>query len=110
MNNCTVAELLKDHPHPTIAIIHGCGKSYTGTEMRAIAKRVRDLVKMIQEINPATVITIKPLNSKLPMCVIENQTLHINAISTVALHVTSRAIKIGKWHKHMARLGETVTL
>jgi hypothetical protein len=110
MNNCTVVELLKDYSLPSVTILHGCGNSYHGAERRATAKRVRDLVKVIQEVNPATVITISPIDPKLPMCVIENRTQHLCAISTVALYVTTRSIKIGKWHKHMSRLGNTVTL
>lgn len=110
MNNCTVAELLKGHPFPTVAIVHGFGASYVGVEQRATKRRVRELVKMIQEVNPAAVITITPMDPKSPMCVIEDRTHHISSISTVALFVTDRAIKIGKWHKHMARLGEGVVL
>lgn len=110
MKECTVAELLKGHLYPSVAIVHGYGESYFGIERRATNKRVRELVKVIQDVNPATVVTITPMDPKSPMCVIEDRTQHIGAISTIALFVTDRTIKIAKWHKHMARLGESVIL
>lgn len=110
MDECSVAELLKGHLFPSVAIVHGFGKSYGGVAQRATNKRVRELVKMIQEVNPATVITITPMDPKSPISVIEDRTHHVGAISTVALFVTARSIKIGKWHKHMRRLGENVVL
>lgn len=110
MKTCTVAELLNSNTLQYVAIIHGHGDSYPALHKRTTKKLVCDLVKAIQEVNPATVITINPMSPDSSMGAIETQTQLILTTATVVLFIANGDIKISKWDGHISRKGDLVSI